>query len=233
MTDLTVVIPVHNEKFSIVKRLHDEIKYMGAQVIIVDDGDTMNLPAYLGHVKYTPHVGYGYALKTGIQKAETDLICTMDGDGQHSVEDVIKLYTVYKMVKDCKMVIGCRWNLQETGHRWWGRKIINFIGSCLAGHYLVDLNSGMRVFDRKAAIGYAPILCDTFSFTTSLTMSMVTDGHKIVWLPIDVLPRAFGKSKVRLIKDGVKTMYYIFRIGFALRTRGVRQWLRRILGRST
>jgi glycosyltransferase involved in cell wall biosynthesis len=229
MRDLTVVIPVYKENFSIVKRLHDEVKDLGANVIVVDDGNTMNLPKYISHITYPKHVGYGNAIKKGIEAADTDIICVIDGDGQHQPEDVQKLYLVYKM-SNSKMTVGCRWNLEEKPVRWWGRKIINFFASCLAGHYLLDLNSGMRVFDRKLAIGYSPILCDTFSFTPSLTMSMVTDGHKISWFPIDVLPRAHGKSRVKVVKDGFITLYYIVWIGIAIRTRGLRAWFR-TLGR--
>ena len=92
---------------------------------------------------------------------------------------------------------------------------------------LPDLNSGMRVFKKELAVGYKPILCDTFSFTTSLTMAMVTDDHKVAWFPIDTMPRAYGKSRVKLLRDGLITIWFIFWIGFALRTRKLRSFLRR------
>ena len=145
--------------------------------------------------------------------------------GKHLVEDVQKLYQVYKMVTDCKMVIGQRWGLAETGLRFWGRKVLNAIATIIANHYMVDLNSGIRVFDRQIAIGYSPILCDTFSFTTSLTMSMITDKHKITWLPIEVQDRTYGRSRVKIVQDGLVTLYYIVWVGLALRTRKLRAWL--------
>src|SRR3990167_3607241 len=98
---------------------------------------------------------------------------------------------------------------------------------------MVDLNSGMRLFDRKIALGYLPILCDTFSFTTSLTMSIVTDGHKMTYFPINVQPRAFGKSRVRLVRDGFVTLYFICWVGLALRTRKLRKWMRSLCGLAT
>lgn len=231
MNDLTVVIPVHKEDPETVSCLYLDLVSMGCQVIIVDDGHTMDLPPNIPSIHYVPHMGYGYALKQGIKASRTPIVCTLDGDGQHSVLDVKKLYTVYKLIKDCKMIVGCRWGLTEKPHRRWGRKVLNFLATCMAGHYLIDLNSGLRIFDAELARGYSPILCDTFSFTTSLTMSMVTDNHKIAWFPIEVKDRASGRSHVKVVKDGLITLWFILWIGIALRTRNLRKCLRSPFGR--
>jgi len=228
---LSVVIPCFNEDPKLVTKTYCELKLLGAEVIIVDDGQTMDLPDDIYYHTYQPHMGYGYAIKEGIKQATNPVVCTMDGDGQHLVNDVLRLYTIYKLDEDLKMVVGQRWNLNERLTRWWGRKVLNFVASCISGHYLSDLNSGMRVFDRQSAINYSPILCDTFSFTTSLTMAMVTDGHKMTYFPIDVQPRASGKSHVKVVKDGLVTLYYITWVGLALRTRKFRKWMRSLLGR--
>lgn len=227
MQDCTVVIPVYKENKNVVEKLYYDLKNEGFNVIVVDDGMTMpelDIPT----IFYPEHKGYGYALKTGISSATTDLVLTMDSDGQHSVEDAVKMYTVFKLINNCDMLVGCRWNLNENPIRWIARKMINFVASLWAKNYMIDLNSGMRVFRKESMVGYLPILCDTFSFTTSLAMAMVTDGKKIAWFPIDVLPRAHGKSHVRLLRDGLVTLKYIFWIGFALRTRGIRAWLRKL-----
>lgn len=231
MKDLTVILPCYKEDPDIVLKTYNEVQSLGCKVIVVNDGNTVDLHQTIQSINYVPNMGYGYALKKGIEKADTDLVLTMDSDGEHRAEDVIKLYNVFKMVTKCDMVVGCRWNKKEKWYRWIGRKSINFIASSFARHYLIDLNSGMRIFRRELAISYKSILCDTFSFTTSLTMCMVTDNYKVAWFPIDTNPRTFGKSHVRLVRDGLITVWYIFYIGFALRTRKIRAWLRHIVGR--
>ena len=212
MRDVTVVIPCYNENNEAVIKTCSELQSMGMNVIVVDDGGTMDLPNTIKTIRYTPNMGYGYALKQGIKAADTDFIITMDGDSQHLPKDAWKIYTVFKLIDDCTMVVGSRWNLKEIWYRWFFRKVINFIASCWANHYMQDLNSGMRMFRRKIVLDYQDILCDTFSFTTSLTMSIVTDGYKISYFPINVQPRAYGKSRVKLIRDGVITIWYIFYI---------------------
>lgn len=229
--DVTVIVPCYNEDVKTVTRLYHELGVLGFKVIVVDDGSHMDLPDEMEVITYPCNMGYGHAIKKGIKAADTPYIITLDGDGQHLPTDALKLYKVFNLIDDCAMLVGCRWNLREKPLRWIGRKLINFTASCWARHLLVDLNSGMRIFRRDLAIGYSPILCDTFSFTTSLTMSMVTDEHKVAWFPINVLPRAYGKSHVKLVRDGLITIFFVFWIGFALRTRSLRAWLRRLTGR--
>lgn len=222
MTELSVVLPAYRENPEVVQGLYFHLTQLGCEVIVVDDGGYMELS--IPHHKI-PHKGYGYALKYGILQAKNKVVCVADSDGQHSPEDIKKLYTMFKMVTDCKMVIGTRWNLIEPFYRKLGRKMLNSVASFICSHYFIDLNSGMRVIDRDLAIKYFPILCDTFSFTTSITISMVADGYKIAWFPIDVKDRVHGKSTVKPIKDGFITLFYILRNGLALRTRSLRKWL--------
>lgn len=220
---LTVVIPEKNENHEVLRRLEHELWQLGAQVIIVDDGSDNPYPGYSLHNKKS--LGYGKALMLGIEQSTNPLIVTMDGDGQHNIQDVINLYEVWKML-DVDMVIGARRLSYEKPLRMWGRKFLNLIASFFTGVYMSDLNSGMRIFRRNIAIGYFPILCEKFSFTTSLTMSYMTDRYKVEWFPIKVSSRQHGKSHVRVVKDGIITLYYILRIGIALRTRRIRAWMR-------
>ena len=233
-TDCTIVIPVFHENVQTVTQMYHELGLQGFKVIIVDDGSHMDFPEEMNVITYPANIGYGHAIKQGIKAADTPIILTMDGDAQHTVSDAQKLYAIYKMGEDIKMIVGQRWNINEKPLRWFGRKFLNFIASLISGHYQSDLNSGMRIFDAQLAKNYSPILCDTFSFTTSFTMAMVTDRHKIAYFPIDVQRRSYGKSNVKIVRDGLITLYYIVWVGLALRTRGIRKWLRNsITGRWT
>src|SRR3990167_1971937 len=145
--DCTIVIPVFNEDVKAVTKLYSELGMCGFKVIIVDDGSHMEFTDEMYVISYPANIGYGYAIKQGIKAADTPIIMTMDGDSQHTVQDANKLYAIYKMAEDVKMVVGQRWNLNEKPIRWIGRKILNFIASCISGHYYSDLNSGMRIFD--------------------------------------------------------------------------------------
>lgn len=220
----TVVIPVKDEEHAtLVQTLYDLDKH-GYPVVVVDDGS--KVPVVGADIRFETSRGYGAALKAGIHFAGTDLICTMDGDGQHTAWDVKRLEDFMIYFSHQAMVIGDR-RLKETSwKRYIGRKVLNWLASGFANRWIPDLNSGLRIFRRNVAEGYFPILCDGFSFTTSLTMSMLTDHYSVDWLPIKVLPRKHGRSHVRLWRDGWITLRTILYIGSALRTRKLRGWMR-------
>lgn len=223
MHDLTVVIPVYNEIHESITNTVADLKSLGAEVIVVDDGSANPYP---DAIKHGINQGYGSALMTGIKNATRDLILTADGDGQHQISEIVKLYHAYKLMQDADMVIGVRRIKAEHIHRYLGRKFLNWTASLICTSWIPDLNSGARIFKRNIAMGYFPILCRTFSFTTSLTISMMADKYRVEFFPIKVADRAHGRSHVKVLRDGWVTLKYILWIGFALRTRGLRQWLR-------
>ena len=220
---LTLVIPVKDEDLTVLTQLLTEAKTLRIPTIVVDDGSTPPCP--LATLRVPVSQGYGAALKAGIAEATTPYVVTMDGDGQHNLMDVLRLAEFALYFPHLKMVIGDR-RLRERGTRLWGRKGLNWLATLFAGRWIADLNSGLRIIDRQLVTGYAPILCDQFSFTTSLTLAMLTDGYPVDWLPIKVAPRTHGQSKVKLWQDGWRTVCYIVFLGTVLRTRRLRAWLR-------
>lgn len=223
MDDLSIVIPCYEENHETIKKTVEELASLGAEVIVVDDGSRDPYPEA---IKHGVNQGYGSALMTGIKNATRPVIMTADGDGQHRTSEIVKLYHAYKLIGDADMVIGVRRLKREKALRFLGRKFLNWTASLLCFYWVPDLNSGLRIFKRITAIGYFPILCRTFSFTTSLTISMMADKYRVEFFPINVEERSHGKSHVNVIKDGWITLYYILRNSFALRTRGLRAWLR-------
>ena len=228
MDDCSIVIPVLNEEHGVIDKLVSDLCSIGAEVIVVDDGSDNPYP---NSIKHGVSFGYGSSLITGIKNATRDLILTADGDGQHSVSEVVKLYHAFKLMGNADMVIGKRVLKGEKFTRYIGRKFLNWTASLICTYWLADLNSGCRIFRRSIALGYFPILCRTFSFTTSLTISMLCDKYRVEFFPINVEDRVQGKSKVKVIKHGLVTLYYILRNGFALRTRGIRRVWRSVIHR--
>src|SRR3990167_7462802 len=105
MHDLSVVIPVLNEDHSIIDNLVTELKSIGAEVVVVDDGSHNPYP---NSIKHGVNFGYGSALMTGIKNASRELVMTIDSDGQHTVSEVVKLYHAFKLIGNADMVIGSR-----------------------------------------------------------------------------------------------------------------------------
>lgn len=220
---LSVIIPIWNENEKVIKEIIREAPSEW-QIIVVDDGSTPPCP--FATVRHETNLGYGASLKTGLYFAEADLVATMDGDGQHTLSDIKRLFDFMAYFPHLHMVVGDRRVVEKSFVRWIGRKGLNWTASLFAGRWIADLNSGIRLFRKKVVLSYEPILSDKFSFTTSCTLSMLCDNYSIDFLPIRVLRRRHGKSKVDVLKDGWRTLKLIIWVGLALRTRGIRRWLR-------
>ena len=108
------------------------------------------------------------------------------------------------------MVIGSRSNLKEhdrPGKRVM-RHLLRRLVEIIAGRNVPDINSGLRVFRKQTVIPYFPMLCDTFSFTTSQTLSYMLDGRFVSFYPLHYGLRE-GKSKVRLLRDSARTLQFV------------------------
>jgi hypothetical protein len=88
------------------------------------------------------------------------------------------------------------------------RRILKWLVEFTVGRPIPDVNSGLRVFSRQDVAPYLGTLCNTFSFTTSLTLAYMMTGRFVTYLPIPYRARV-GSTKVRLFRDGLRTLQYI------------------------
>ncbi len=108
------------------------------------------------------------------------------------------------------MVVGERRGEHYRGSaiKWPMRILLRFLVEWTAGRSIPDINSGLRVFSRGTSMAFFGHLCDTFSFTTSLTLAYMMTSKFVSYLPIDYHER-LGKTKVRLWRDSMRTLQYI------------------------
>ena len=217
--NLTIIIPVRNEEESNLGFISLLRKYF--EVIIVDDGS--DVPVSNSSFRREKSKGYGNAIKWGIRHAKTKYVGIIDADCQYDPND---LFMLYERLKDEDMVIGRRICHQGGVLRFLGRLGLKLVASLLSWHIIPDLNSGIRIFKRDLAKRYASLLCDTFSFTTSLTLCFLLDGLKVKWYPVSFSARKGNKSTVKTLRHGLITLYQIIWLTIGLRTRSLRKWLR-------
>ncbi|PIW26408.1 MAG: glycosyltransferase family 2 protein [Rhodospirillales bacterium CG15_BIG_FIL_POST_REV_8_21_14_020_66_15] len=216
---VSIVIPALNEQSAIADTMIRACETMekagvsGFEVIVIDDGstdDTADLAEKAGaRVIRNPHnVGYGRSLKIGISAAEYDTIVITDADGTYPIEEVPALLARFNEGFD--MVVGERRGEHYRGSalKWPMRVFLRFLVEWTAGRSIPDINSGLRVFSKAAATPFFSHLCDTFSFTTSLTLAYMMTSKFVAYVPIDYHER-MGKTKVRLWRDSLRTLQYI------------------------
>ena len=210
---VTIIVPVYNEEHGVtgvVERLSRLVLDRPIQLLVVDDGSTDGTAAVLAGlderlpgVKVVTHAenhGYGAALKTGFQRAANEVVIITDADGTYPEDRIVDL--VACVDDGAEMAVGAR-----TGDdvnipliRRPAKALLRALASFLASTPIPDLNSGLRAIQRDLVLRYRPILPDGFSFTTTITLAALTNGHRVDYVAIDYARRS-GSSKIRPVRD--------------------------------
>lgn len=159
-----VVIPAFNEATAInqvVAGVSKVLKKEGLdfEVVVIDDGskDETTSEALKGGAKVINHIlnsGAGAATATGLSYAKQNgftIAVTMDADGQHSAEDVVKGIKEIE-AENYDLLIGSRL-IDKQGMskvKIFGNKGLSTITYLLFGINATDSQSGLRIFSRKA-----------------------------------------------------------------------------------
>jgi glycosyltransferase involved in cell wall biosynthesis len=214
---LSIIVPAKNEAVGLSKFLPSLTgRYPDAEVIVVNDGSTDDTEAVCRqhNVRVITHPyskGNGAAIKTGAHAARGDTLITMDADGQHKVDDIERLLATYH--QGYHMVVGAR---DTSSHpnvgRWGANKIYNILATWVVGQKILDLTSGLRVVNTEKFREFLYLLPNGFSYPTTITMAFFRAGYSVGYIPIHTEDR-IGKSHIRPLKDGVRFLLIIFRVG--------------------
>ena len=220
MEEVSIIIPAYNEKEGITHvieslRLLKEKHGPRWEIIVVDDGSTdgtSEMVKVFGDVVLIQHPlnrGYGASIKTGVRHAKYNTLVISDAEGTYPVKEIPK--TITQLPKS-DMVVGARHinssniPLSRRPAKWMLNKLANY----LTGIKIPDLNSGLRVMKKDIILKYLHLLPDGFSFTTTITLAMLTNNYLVEFIPIEYKIRS-GKSKIRPIRDTMNFIQLIIR----------------------
>lgn len=214
---VSVVIPAKNEEARVGVVVQSIIaRHPDFEVVVIDDGSvdataTVARAAGASVISHPYSKGNGAAIKTGARHAHGDVLVFMDADGQHDPADIERL--LHKLQGDFDMVIGAREaSGQANNARFLANTIFNRLASWMVGHQINDLTSGFRVAYRDKFTEFLYLLPNGFSYPTTSTMAFFRSGYSVAYVPIHVRPRT-GRSHILALRDGVKFLLIIFRIG--------------------
>lgn len=157
---LLVMIPAYNEAENIERVVDNLIRnYPQYDYVIINDGSTDDTRKVCARRKYNMldlpvNTGLAGAIKSGMRYANYhgyDYVLQLDGDGQHDpkyIEEMIEEMAC----TDCDIVIGSRFKTERkpVNARMIGSQIITAaIWMTTGGHYIGDVTSGMRLFNKK------------------------------------------------------------------------------------
>lgn len=215
-TDAIVVIPAYNEG-RVIQSVVKSVRELGYQVIAVDDGSKDNTLAEAEAggaicVKHRLNRGKGAATKTGIEGAKLlkpRVIVTMDGDGQHSPNDIQTLIDPL-LSNRCDVVLGTRPLIAGImpRHRVIANHLGNFVTWAVHGLWVADSQSGFRAFSLTAA-EVINTTSDRYEYESEVIREIRRHRLRYLEVPISVRYTQYDMTKQNRQNtlNGIKTVY--------------------------
>lgn len=224
---ILILIPAYNEEDNLrwlLPAFPEQINGKAIIPLIIDDGSqdqTADLCAELNalYARNPINRGGGAALRAGFDIAREfnpDIIVTMDGDGQHRIEDIVNL--IEPIVNgEADLVIGSRLLGEMERYsalRYWGVVFFGRLLSFLIGEKITDPASGFRAFTPRVL--EICVLTQDQYHTAELIIEAIKKGLIVQERPITIKKRLSGQSKKG--KDLKYALYFLRTI--------VRTWFR-------
>lgn len=161
--DISVVVPLYNEAESLpeltewIKRVMNENKFT-YEILYINDGSTdesweiikklqENDPCVKG-VCFRRNYGKSPALNTGFQRAQGDVVITMDADLQDSPDEIPELYRMITK-EGYDLVSGWKKKRYDPLSKTIPTKLFNATARAVSGIYLHDFNCGLKAYRKK------------------------------------------------------------------------------------
>jgi len=214
---LSIVLPALNEHAGL-RALLPRLRAVQpeAEIVVVDDGSPEPLaPLVTEHgarcVTHPYTMGNGAAVKSGARAARGAVVVFMDADGQHDPADIPRLLA--RLDSGFDMVVGERGADSQAS---FGRRIANAVynafGGWMVNQRIGDLTSGFRAVRAAKFREFLHLLPNGFSYPTTSTMAFFRAGYAVGYEPI-VAAKREGKSHIRPLRDGMRFLLIILKVG--------------------
>ncbi|MBN1542346.1 glycosyltransferase family 2 protein [candidate division KSB1 bacterium] len=202
--DLSVVIPLYNEKESLPelhRQLTQQLQHDGwrYELIFIDDGSTDESAEIIADlcrtdprcklIQFRRNYGKSAALAAGFQVVSGKTVVTLDADLQDDPAEIRGLIT--KLDEGYDMVSGWKKNRQDPFIKRHSSKIYNFFTSLFSGIRLHDFNCGLKAY-RLEVIRSLAVYGEMHRY---LPVIAHRNGFRVTELPVVHHARKFGRSK--------------------------------------
>lgn len=171
----------------------------GFQNIVVDDGsgrrfaDLFQRASQFATVlTYPENKGKGYALKTGFRYIQEhihpeDIIVTLDADGQHKVEDAIKLCKAAQEKPDTLMLGSRKLKENVPIRSQFGNTITRLIYRLSTGLSIHDTQTGLRSFHHTLLPKLLQVEGERYEYEMNILLEFASQGIPIQEIEIETI----------------------------------------------
>ena len=220
--DLAIIIPAFNEREALpglISEIEASVEPLGLewQILVVDDGSTDRsfemleelaaTNARVGAVRLRRNFGKSAALAVGFDSTESDIVITMDGDGQDDPADIPLLLEELDAGSD--LVSGWKRDRQDPASRRWASKLFNWFTARLTGVDMHDMNCGFKAYRGKCARSIE-VYGEMHRFMPVLATQQ---GWRVSEVAVNHRAREYGKSRFgleRYARGGLDLITVVF-----------------------
>lgn len=224
-TDAIILIPAYNPDEKLVRVIKDIIAKRFSKIIVVNDGSSKESNAIfetiskLDPVTVVDHPvnqGKGRALKTGLsfilkQFNENTGVVTVDADGQHDVEDILKVAEkLYKHPNG--LVLGVRDFSKENIplRSRFGNNLTRLVVRFSLGLNITDTQTGLRGIPFNKIIDFLEVKGDRYEYEMNMIVECKNKGLPIEEVSIKTIYLNENESShFNPIVDSIK-IYSVF-----------------------
>ena len=237
-TSLSVIVPVYNEQFLVeeslsrLRVLSDSAFLEAVKIIVVDDASSDGTPKALerfrtflekeGHdpkiswvwIRHEKNRGKGAAVRTGLSRADTELVVIHDADLEYHPRDLMKMVDVF-LNEDADAVFGSRFMAGGYKRALFfrhalGNKLLTFLCDLVCDLNLTDMETCYKMA-RTDLLKSIPLESSTFDLEPELAIKLAKRGARLFEIPINYSGRTYQEGKKIGWKDGFRALWAILR----------------------
>jgi len=231
--ELSIIFPAYDEEARIGKTIRKTLEYvweneLEAEIIVVDDGSTdatsdrakIEFAAFpridTKVIRYEENRGKGFAVKTGMQNSNAEIVLFSDADLSTPIEEIGKLVDPIKK-GELDVTFGSR-SLDRSlieKHQPWrreqGGKVFNLIVRILTGLPFWDTQCGFKAFNMKKFDSLLDVMqIERFGFDVEFLY--VADLHGLRLKEIPVRWSHDEQTKVDVLRDSQRMFREVLEI---------------------
>ncbi len=222
MKKLSILIPVYNEKatiLEILRRVRDTPLPLEKEILIVDDGSTDGTAETLKGLRdarvlaHSANQGKAAAIRTALKAATGDFILIQDADLEYDPRDLPALLEPL-LDGRAEVVYGSRF--LGGPHRvllFWhylGNRLFTLLANILYDVNLSDMGTGYKAFVARA-VKDIPLTSQRFGIEAEITAKVSKKMLRIYEVPISYSGRTYAEGKKITWRDGLSYLWCLLK----------------------